>query len=56
MGCFNIDYSLLLGLTVEKTRRGERLGRFVFLHIRDRIFSSVSVVPPDLLTNGADEG
>ena len=48
----NFDHTLLFGLTVEKTWRGE--GIILFLHIRDRLFYSSGLVPPDMFANGAD--
>ena len=47
---------LLFGITVEKARRIRTQGLILFLHIRNRVFSSTGTVPSDLLSDGVDEG
>ena len=49
------DHTLLPGLAMEKDRRGEGTGSFLFLHLCDGICDSSGPVSPDLFSDGAFE-
>ena len=53
MGSFNIDYPLFLRPAMEKDRRGEGTGSFLFLRLCDGICDSSGPVSPDLFSDGA---